>query len=82
MEKAQMAQFSPPAAFRGDPTILLVGQDDDGRWVVQENHGRVEGCFISRDAAICFAQAERAQFPGALVVITPQRVNRNMGRAA
>ncbi len=49
--------------------ILLVGQDRRGRWMVQENHGLIEGLFISRDAAVHFANCERHAFPGARVEI-------------
>jgi hypothetical protein len=47
--------------------ILLVGQDRRGRWMVQENHGLIEGVFISRDTAVHFANCERHAFPGARV---------------
>ena len=60
-----MGQFAPPEKFRSDPTILLVGQDSQGRWMVQENHGFAEGAFVSREDAVRFAETERAHFPGA-----------------
>lgn len=50
-----------------DRTILMVGQDPRGRWMVQENHGLLEGSFVSREAAIQFARWERHAFPGATV---------------
>jgi len=46
-------------------TILWVGQDREGHWLVQENHGLMEGRFVSREAAWQFARAERHGFPGA-----------------
>jgi hypothetical protein len=48
----------------------MVGQDRRGRWMVQENHGLIEGLFISRDAALHFAHLERHAFPGATVELT------------
>lgn len=48
---------------------LFVGQDRAGHWLVQETHGRLGGRFISRDAALRFARAERHALPGAEVVI-------------
>lgn len=48
---------------------LFVGQDRAGHWLVQESAGRLEGRFISREAALGFARAERHAFPGAVVVI-------------
>lgn len=56
-----------PAEAGAVPHILQVGQDRLGRWMVQENHGLIEGVFISRDAALHFARLERHAFPGATV---------------
>lgn len=50
-------------------TILTVGQDEKGHWLVQESGGRLEGRFISFAAAMSFARAERHAFPGAIIVI-------------
>lgn len=47
--------------------VLLVGRDRDGRWVVQENHGLIEGLFVNRAAALLFAQSERHAFPAARI---------------
>jgi len=55
-----------------NPHILLVGQDRRGRWMVQENHGLIEGLFISRDAALHFARLERHAFPGATVELASE----------
>lgn len=53
-------------------TILWVGQDRDGHWLVQESHGLMEGRFVSRAAAWQFARAERHAFPGAALVEAEQ----------
>jgi len=47
--------------------VLFVGRDRDGRWVVQENHGLIEGLFINRAAAMHFAHCERHAFPAARI---------------
>lgn len=52
-----------------DPMILLVGRDRRGRWTVQENHGLLGGAFISRDAALHFARAERLALPGCIIAM-------------
>jgi hypothetical protein len=36
----------------------MVGQDESGRWLVQDDAGLIEGCFRSRDTALGFARAE------------------------
>jgi hypothetical protein len=40
-------------------SLLLVGQDKRGRWLVQDTAGRIEGHFLSRETALHFARAER-----------------------
>lgn len=59
------------ASLEPDPgsSILSVGQDNAGHWLVQESGGRLEGRFISFSTAMAFALAERHGFPGATVVV-------------
>lgn len=62
-----------PCSALADSTpdhILFVGRDRDGRWIVQENHGLIEGLFVNRAAAMHFAQCERHAFPAARVEFT------------
>lgn len=67
-----LAQPVPPLVESASAeTLILVGQDDHGRWLVQENHGLMEGLFVSREAALHYAAAERHAFPGARVVLAP-----------
>lgn len=54
------------------PTILFVGQDKAGHWLVQESGGGLEGRFVSREAALGFARAERHAFPHARIVTASQ----------
>jgi len=58
----------------GGSTILWVGQDREGHWLVQESHGLMEGRFVSREAAWQFARAERHAFPGAALVEAGQNL--------
>ena len=39
-------------------SILLVGQDRKGRWLVQDEEGLIEGFFASRETALGFARSE------------------------
>jgi hypothetical protein len=52
-----------------ETTVIAVGQDIAGHWLVQENHGLLEGRFVSFAAAMSFARAERHGFPGCVVAI-------------
>ena len=56
-----------PVSEDPDPSILMVGHDRRGRWIVQENHGLLGGAFISLDAAMHYARAERMALPGATI---------------
>lgn len=51
--------------------IIYVGQDTAGHWLVQDNRGTLEGRFISRGAAMSFAQAERQMY-GATLQVAPR----------
>jgi hypothetical protein len=39
-------------------TIIYVGQDKAGHWLVQDSGRNMEGRFVSRSAALSFAGAE------------------------
>lgn len=76
-----MAQFAMPTRLKPDCTIFTVGHDDRGHWVVQENHGLMGGTFISREEAIHYAQGECRQYPGSIVLVTPQPLKLHIGGA-
>ena len=69
-----MAQYAMPKEHQKDFTVFLVGQDGHGHWVVQENHGLVEGLFVSREDAIRFARDEHDKVRGSLVMLTPKPI--------
>ncbi len=37
---------------------FIVGQDETGRWIVVESHGRGGGMFVNREAALNYAAFE------------------------
>ena len=45
---------------------FVVGQDEAGRWVVVERHGRGGGIFVDRQAAVKYAASEAGQRPDAV----------------
>jgi hypothetical protein len=65
-------QSCSAAADNNPGHILFVGRDRDGRWVVQENHGLIEGLFVNRAAALHFAHCERHAFPAARIEIATE----------
>ena len=46
------------------PMLLRVGQDQRGRWLVQDIAGMIEGFFTSRESALGFAKSECEVFHG------------------
>ena len=62
------------------PVTLLVGQDSHGHWLVQEQDGALEGCFVSKDAALSFARWERHAYTSARVQLAPEPLTPRMFR--
>ena len=64
--------MSSEASPEPDPVapVFYVGQDTAGHWLVQDNAKRIEGRFVSRAAALSFAEGER-QIYHATVAIAP-----------
>ncbi|SOB88261.1 hypothetical protein SAMN06297144_3409 [Sphingomonas guangdongensis] len=51
--------FEPSSEPDERGTVIYVGQDLAGHWLVQDSGGKLEGRFVSRSAALSFAEAER-----------------------
>jgi len=49
-------------------SIIFVGRDAAGHWLVQGHNGQLEGRFVSHTAAWTFARAECRGVPGARIV--------------
>ena len=45
---------------------FIIGQDREGRWIVRATHGRAGGLFVSREAALDYAEFESNYRPGAV----------------
>lgn len=53
-------------------TVIYVGQDKAGHWLVQDSGRKMEGRFVSRSAAMRFAEAERQIYHASLeMCVTP-----------
>lgn len=50
------------------PTFLI-GQDSQGRWVVQDRRGLCGGLFVNREEAIRYAMFESGLEPQAAVMV-------------
>lgn len=59
---------NPEPAERG--TIIYLGQDKAGHWLVQDSGRRMEGRFVSRGAALSVAEAERQVYHASLEIVS------------
>jgi hypothetical protein len=66
MTRAKEAE--PPAWLQSPP--FMVGQDQRGNWVVQEQNGVRGGLFVDRDAALRFVRSENGGRPQAVIMIS------------
>ncbi|MGP0092500.1 MAG: hypothetical protein ACLPKB_21445 [Xanthobacteraceae bacterium] len=49
-----------------NPLRFIIGQDRKGHWIVRETHGLGGGIFVSREAALDYAEFETDHRPGAV----------------
>jgi hypothetical protein len=77
-----MAQFAVPKHLRADHSIILVGQDEQDRWIVEENHGFVMAAFRHKADAVRFANHARRRFRDAIVLVTQARIQARPQHAA
>jgi len=45
---------------------FIIGQDRQGHWIAKEPHGLAGGIFVSREAALDYAEFETEHRPGAV----------------
>ncbi len=56
----------PAESFRKtSPSRFVIGQDEGGRWVALDSHGREGGFFVSREAALKYVADETGRRRGA-----------------
>lgn len=64
MTRAKNAE--PPSQLQ--PPLFILGQNDRGDWVVQDQNGGCGGLFVDRKAALGFVRAQNRRQPHNLVV--------------
>jgi hypothetical protein len=63
----QSKQVEPPSP---ETSVLMVGQDCRGNWVVQDQSGERGGLFVSRDAALRYVRDENRDRQRSVVMIS------------
>ena len=66
----QEKQAEPPSPSLLRRPLFMIGQDERGNWVVQDESGICGGLFVNRDAALRFIRAENGRRAQAIVVIS------------
>ncbi|KYH01344.1 hypothetical protein [Bradyrhizobium sp. DOA1] len=60
-------------------TVVLIGRNRRGQWIVQEQNGLYGGLFVSRAQAIKYALFENGQHPETIVEL-PREIELDMGK--
>lgn len=66
----QAKQAEPPSTSLLRRPLFMIGQDERGNWVVQDEYGSSGGLFVNRDAALRYVRAENGRRPQAIVMIS------------
>lgn len=66
----QAQQAEPPSRLLLRRPLFMIGQDERGNWVVQDECGSCGGLFVNREAALRFIRAENGREPQAIMMIS------------
>ncbi len=64
-----MKKQKPPSTRNLSHTLLLVGQNSSGQWIVRNQCGSRGGLFVDRANAIKFAMLESGRRPQAVIMV-------------
>jgi hypothetical protein len=64
-DRSRAEASEPPSSLLS----FIIGQDRDGHWIVRETRGLGGGIFVSRDAALNYAEFETDRRPGAVRMV-------------
>jgi hypothetical protein len=59
-----------PPSCSSQSTIVFVGKDSRGNWVVQQQHGLYGGLFVNRAQAVKYALFENGHHPETIVELS------------
>ena len=63
-------KFVEPPSCSSASTIVFVGKDKGGHWVVQEQNGLFGGLFVNRAQAVKYALFENGHHPETIVELS------------
>ena len=59
----------PPLRPLSRPSLLFIGTDSHGNWVVRDQAGLCGGLFVNRSEALRFAMLENGHRPQAVIMV-------------
>ena len=65
-----MKLVEPPSRSAAAPTIVFIGLNNHGQWVVQEQNGLYGGLFVNRAQALKYALFENGNHPETIVELS------------
>ena len=65
-----MKLVEPPSRSAAAPTIVFIGLNNHGQWVVQEQNGLYGGLFVNRTQAVKYALFENGNHPETIVELS------------
>jgi hypothetical protein len=72
-QENQMGQWTAVKSSPQAAPMFVVGQDDEGHWIVRDSRGLSGGLFVDKAAAIRFAAFESNRRPQA-VLFVPEHI--------
>jgi len=63
-------QGEPPSSLLLRRPLFMIGQNERGNWVAQDEYGSCGGLFVNREAALRFIRAENGREPQAIIMIS------------
>jgi hypothetical protein len=74
-------KLAEPPSCHSASTIVFIGRNKNGQWVVQQQHGLYGGLFVNRTVAIRYALFENGRHPETIVELSrPIELNMGSGR--
>jgi len=64
-----MVESEPPSSSCPNHSLLLIGRNRRGQWVVRDPRGLCGGLFVGRAEAVKFAMFENGHRPQAVIMV-------------
>jgi hypothetical protein len=70
IEGKSNVKLAEPPSCHSASTIVFIGKNSNGQWVVRQQHGLYGGLFVSHVAAIRYALFENGRHPETIVELS------------